>query len=119
MQHQRDGNGNRGGQKQKVDEVLAFVSQRALRQNLLQLARRHQASRDGQPAEDHLDREHRHHEARNVRRPQVKLRRADQGDAKRAKSMAERGSLRDGRHGNTPSGTPMIAPSTSAMAIIR
>ena len=82
----------------KIDEVLALVSDRPLRQNFLQLSRRHQAAGKSQRAENHFHRKHRHHERRHVRRAQIKFRRAHQRDAKRAERVAQRRPLRHGRH---------------------
>ena len=84
----------------EVDEVLSFVGDGALRQDLLQLARGHQAAGEGERAEDDLERQHAHHELRDVGRAQVELGGADQRDAERAEGVAERGPLRNGGHGH-------------------
>src|ERR1017187_5705825 len=102
MQDQRHGDYQGGGKQQKVDEVLAFVSQRPLRQNFLQLALSQQAAGDGQAAENDLERQHRHHEARDIGCAQVKFGGADQRYAERSKGVTERGSLRDRRHRYAP-----------------
>src|ERR1035438_743827 len=102
MQDQRHGDYQGGGKQQKVDELLAFVSQRPLRQNFLKLAGSHQAAGNGQAAENDLERQHRHHEARDIGCAQVKFGGADQRYAERSKGVTERGSLRDRRHRYAP-----------------
>src|ERR1039458_1883723 len=96
--HQGYGDRQRASEQRKVDQVLAFVSERPLRQNFLQLASSHQAASYGQAAKNDFQRQHRHHEWRDIGRAQVKLRRTDQGYAERAKRVTERGSLRNCRH---------------------
>ena len=91
---QRDGQ----GEEAEVDEVLALVGDRPLRQDLLQLARGHQAARERERAEDHLQGQHGHHEPRHVGDLEVVFRRADQRDAEGAEGVAERGPLGHGRH---------------------
>ena len=63
-------------------------------------------------------REHRHHERRHVGRLQVVFGRADQRDAQRAEGVAD-SAVRCGTAVicTMPSGTPMIEPSTRAIAI--
>jgi hypothetical protein len=56
----RQRHGNR--QQREIDDVLSFISDGTLRQQLLQLAGGHQAAGEGQAAQDHFHREHRHHE---------------------------------------------------------
>src|ERR1035437_3645637 len=104
MQNQRYGNHQSAGEQHKVDQILAFVSERPLRQNLLQLAGSHQATGYGQAAKNDFQRQHRHHEGRDIGRAQIKLGRTDQGHAERAKGVAERGSLRNCRHRHSPQG---------------
>ena len=55
MQDERYRDRQGAGEENKVDEVLAFVSQRALRQNFLQLAGGHQAPGYGEPSENDLE----------------------------------------------------------------
>ena len=98
MQHEVAGSSHRDGEQQQVDEVLAFVGDRALRQDLLQFPRRHQAAGEGQRAEDDLDGEHRHREAGDVGASQIEFGGADQRDAERAEGVAERRPLRHGGH---------------------
>src|SRR5208282_3074213 len=99
MQDQGYGDHQGTGEQQKVDQVLTFVSQRPLRQDFLQLASSHQAAGDGQPSEDNFEGEHRHHEWWKLGWcAQVILGRADERNAECAKGVAERGSLRNGRH---------------------
>src|ERR1035441_3787319 len=100
--HQGYGDRQRASEQRKVDQVLAFVSERPLRQNFLQLASSHQATGYGQATKNDFQRQHRHHEWRNIGRAQVKLRRTDQGYAERAKRVTERGSLRNCRHRHSP-----------------
>ena len=100
MQHQHHGDDDGDGEQAEVDEVLSFIGDGALRQDFLQFARGHQAAGEGERAEDDLERQHGHHELRNVGRAQVELRGADQRDAKRAEGVAERGPLRNGGHGD-------------------
>ena len=102
MEHKRNRNHQRDREEQEVDKILSFVSQRTLRQDLLQFPRRHQAACDRQSAQNDFHREHRHHEAGNCRCAQVELGRAYQGHAEGAKSVAERGSLRNRGHRNSP-----------------
>ena len=64
----------------------------------MQFARRHQAARDCQSAENHLAAQHRHFERRYIRAAKVILGCANQRDAKRAECMAERRPLRHRRH---------------------
>ncbi len=66
MQDQRDCDHKSARQQHKIDEVLAFIGQRALRQNFLQLTGGHQTSGKGEAAENHFEREDRHHEAGNI-----------------------------------------------------
>ena len=56
MQHQSYGDANGAGEQHEVDEVLAFISQRPLRQDFLQFARGHQAAGNGQAAENDFQR---------------------------------------------------------------
>src|ERR1700675_4652700 len=102
MQHQSYSDRESAGEQHKVDEVLAFVSQRPLRQNFLQLSGSHQAPGYGQPSENDLEGQHRHHEAGDIGGAQIKLGRADQRHAQCAKSVTERGSLWDGGHRDFP-----------------
>src|ERR1700694_3723728 len=102
MQDQSYSDRQSAGEQHKVDEVLAFVSQRPLRQNFLQLAGSHQAPGYGQAAENDLEGQDRHHEAGDIGGAQVKLGRADQRHAERAISMTERGSLWYRRHLHPP-----------------
>src|SRR5260221_7369644 len=106
MQDQRYSNHQGAGEQHKVDEVLAFINQWPLRQNFLQLSGSHQAAGDSEPAENDLQGQHRHHEAGDIGGAQVKLGRADQGHAECAKSMTERGSLRDRCHLHPPERYP-------------
>ena len=100
MQHQHHRDSDSDRQEAQVDDVLSFIGDGALRQDLHQLARRHQAAGDGERAQDDLERQHAHHEFRDVGRAQVELGRADQRDAERAESVAEGGPLRHGGHGD-------------------
>jgi hypothetical protein len=102
MQNQSYGDRQGAGEQDKVDKVLAFVSQRPLRQNFLQLAGRHQAAGNGQAAENDFEREHRHHEARDIGRAQVELGGADESYAERAKGVTERSPLRHRCHRHAP-----------------
>jgi len=72
----------------------------ALRKDFLELAGGHQAAREGERAENHFQREHAHHELRNVRCAQIKFGGADQCDAQRAECVAEGGPLRHRGHGH-------------------
>ena len=98
MRDEQASHSNRYTKQAQVHEVLAFVGDRALRQNFLQLPRRHQAARECQRAENHFHRQNRHHERRYVGRAQIKFGGADQRHAERAKRMAERRPLRHGGH---------------------
>src|ERR1700688_1875576 len=102
MQDQSYSDRESAGEQHKVDEVLAFVSQRPLRQNFLQLAGSHQAPGYGQAAENDLEGQDRHHEAGDIGGAQVKLGRADQRHAECAKSVTERGSLWNRSHRHLP-----------------
>ena len=64
MQDEINGAADGDGEQQEVDEVLSFIGDRALGQDLLELARRHQAAGEGQGAENHFHGKHRHHELR-------------------------------------------------------
>src|SRR6266446_301094 len=102
MQDQRYRDRESAGEQHKIDEVLAFVSQRPLRQNFLQFASSHQAPGYGQPAENDLEGQHRHHEAGDIGGAQVKLGRPYQRHAECAKSVTERGSLWNRSHRHLP-----------------
>ncbi len=104
MEHQIHRQHNRDCQQQEIDEILSFICQWALRQDLLEFAGGHQAARERQRAEDHLHRQDRHHEARNVGGAQIKLGRPDEGHAQRPERVAQRGSLRDCGHLHAPKG---------------
>ena len=93
-----NGNGNRNRQQRQIDEVLPLIGNRALGQNLLQFPRRHQTAGEGQRGEDDLQGDNCHHEAWNVRGAEIELGAAHQGHAECAEGVAERGSLRNGRH---------------------
>ena len=67
--------------RREIDDVLAFVGDRPLRQDFLQLAGGHQAARERERAQNDFRRQHRHRERRHVGRLQVIFGRADQGDA--------------------------------------
>ncbi len=75
MQHQVNGAADGHDEQEKVDEVLPFIGDRPLRQNLLQLSRGHQAAGKSQASEDDFHRQHRHHELGNVRACAGKTRR--------------------------------------------
>ena len=98
MQHEVAGSGHRNGEQQQVDQVLAFIGERALRQDFLQFPGGHQAAGEGQGAEDDLDGENRHGKAGNVRAPQIEFSGAHQGDAECAEGVAEGRSLGNGGH---------------------
>src|SRR6266849_6046576 len=98
MHHQNHGDEHGQRQHAEIDEVLSFIGDGALRQNFLQLAGGHQAAGEGERAENHFHGEHGHHERRNIRRAQIKLRGAHQRDAQRAEGVAQRGSLRHRGH---------------------
>jgi hypothetical protein len=98
MQDQINGAADGDGEQQEVDEVLSFIGDGPLGQDLLQLSRRHEAAGNGEASEDDFHGEHRHHEFGNVRRAQIKFRRTDQSDAECAEGVAEGSSLRDGGH---------------------
>src|ERR1039457_2022392 len=98
MQHETNGDGDGYRQYRQVDEVLPLIGDRPLRQDFLQLACGHQAAGNGETAEDDLQREHRHHERRNIRGPQVELRGSHQGYAKCSEGVTQRSSLRDRGH---------------------
>ena len=82
----------------KVDEVLSFIGDGALRENFLKLARGHQAAGKGEASEDYFHGEDRHSESGVILGSEIKLGGADQGDAECAEGVAERGSLRYGGH---------------------
>ena len=67
MKDQVGGESQGKREEAKVDEVLAPVGDRPLRQDLLKLPRGHQAARERERAEDDLQRQHGHHEPRHLR----------------------------------------------------
>ena len=83
----------------KIDDVLTLECDRPLRQNFLQLSRRHQAAGKRQSAEDDLATQYRHLECRDSRAlAEIEFRRADQRHAKGAEGVAERRPLRHRGH---------------------
>ena len=90
----RDGQGEKG----EVDEVLSLINDGTLRQDFLKFACGHQATGEGEGAEDYLHGQHSHHERRNVGGAQIEFGSANQRDTKRAESVAERSPLRHSGH---------------------
>ena len=103
----------------QVHEVLAPVGDGALGQDLLELAEGHEAGREGQEAEDHLEGQGAHGEAVDpaVARPEEVLRRAHEGRGEGAEGVGERRPLGHRGHGHQAMGTPMTVPMTKATAI--
>ena len=110
MQHQVNGDPDRDPNSSEVDEVLSFIGNRPLRQDFLQLSRRHQAAGEGQAAEDDFHRQHRHHELGNVGRAQIKLGGADQRDAEAPKAWLSAVRCGTAVICTMPSGMPMPCP---------
>src|SRR5579863_1657039 len=92
------GDADRDCEQQKIDEILTFICDWALREDFLQLPGSHQDPGERQRAENYFHRKHGHHEGRHVGSAQVKFRGSDERDAERAESVTERGSLRHGGH---------------------
>jgi len=68
MQNQSNGDHQGAGEQQKIDQVLALVSQRTLRQEFSwSLPAAIRLPRHGQPPESPSSRQHRHHERRRYR----------------------------------------------------
>ena len=99
----RAGERQREAEQREVADVLERVRDRPLRHpfHFLQLARRHQAARQRQVAEDDLGDERDHPERRQVfaafRQPQVVLRGADEAGGRAAERVRERRPLRHRR----------------------
>src|ERR1700733_3681657 len=89
---------DRDEKQQEVDEILTFVGDRTLGEDLLQFSCGHQTAGESQAAEDDFHREHRHHELGNVGSAEVELSGADQCYAQCAERVAESGPLWDGGH---------------------
>jgi hypothetical protein len=98
MEHEINRAGNGHCEQQKVNEILSFISDGALRQDFLQLSRSHQTAGKGQAAENDFHRQHRHPESRSALRSQIKFGGADEGDAQCAEGVAQSGPLRDSGH---------------------
>ena len=97
-ENQVSGDDQGEGKNRQIDDVLALVGNRPLRQKLLELAGGHQAAGERERAENDLQPQHRHRERRHFGCLQIVFRRADERDAEGAEGVAQRGSLRDGRH---------------------
>ena len=96
---QVDAGGDRDREQREVDQVLAAIGDRPRRHDLLELAGRHQAAREGEEAEDDLEHDRAGAERRQlaVLEPDQVLGGADQAGGEAAERVRERGPLRDGR----------------------
>ncbi len=105
VQGEVDADDERRDQQPDVQDVLPAVGDRPLRQDFLQLAERHQRPREGQEAEQHLERDDAHAElvdgpgvdAALAHREQV-LARADEADGEAAEAVRQRRPLRHRGH---------------------
>ena len=99
IDHQHDRDDDRGGEQREIDHVLPAIHDRPRRNHFLQLARRDEAARAREIAEDDLDGNRAHAEGRQlvVLGPQEVLRRSDEAGGETAERVRQRGSLRHGR----------------------
>ena len=119
MQNQVSGNDQREGENPQIDDVLALVGNRPLRQKLLQLAGGHQATGERERAENDLQPQHRHREPRYFGCLQIVFRRANERDTSAPKAWLSAVRCGTAVICTMPNGTPMIEPRTRAMAIHR